>query len=318
MMKTVAACEAGCAMRGRHSPYCSDRDACWGCLPRLAADGLRLCIPHAEGIVSDALEAPILYSALGDRLNGGGTAGERTSGSGTGAPTPSEDVMEARAAIRSALLRLARLITTERGVSGPTKRHAGRVYASTDPESLARLVARHAEWLAAHPNAAEHSALLRDVVRGTVRGLAYPSGSERLYVGECPLLFEGESEPCGARLYQVPDSPLIECPGCGTAETIERWQRWIVGDAPSGETDAYALAAYLTLHWMRPVDPATIRQWASRGHISPVTVADPAPGDPDRESVKRDGRNRTQYKLAKVVEYARTLWGPPARPMERV
>jgi hypothetical protein len=112
---------------------------------------------------------------------------------------------------------------------------------------------------------------------------------------------------CGARLYQYPNEPLITCTGCGLSDTIEQWRRWMVGDL-QGQVDVYAVAAHLAVTWMRPVDPAAVKKWSQRGHINPVTEE----ADGERRVV-RDGRNRTLYALAEAVDYATSLWGPPAR-----
>lgn len=313
-------CEATCAMRGRHVPDCPDPDTCRGCQPRQAADGLRVCDVHAERIAEDARQAPVLYADLGLVLIRRATrGGEPTSGSSAGAPAPDDDVMEARGQIRAVLLRLTGLITVERGLSAPLTRRGDMVYLDTRPQALGPYVARHADWLAAHVDAGRHADALHAVTRGTPRRLAYPSGTDRLYIGDCPLLVrdrDGTETVCATRLYQHPDRPLITCAGCGTDETVEQWQLWMVGDADA-VSDAYAVAAHLALQWMRPVDPALIRQWAHRGHIQAVTRADPTPTEPDRQTVVRDAKGRTLYVISEVVGYAERIWGPPYRPRRR-
>src|SRR5207244_1041955 len=105
-----------------------------------------------------------------------------------------------------------------------------------------------------------------------------------------------------------PDAPLILCAGCGTEETVEQWQRWMV-PAGQGVVDAYAAAADLSLRWCRPVDPAAIRQWASRGRVCPVMEADPGDHRGIRERPVRDRRGRTLYALDELRAYARSIWG---------
>lgn len=308
-----ALCEADCAMRGRHDPQCAEDD-CGGCLRRQAADGLRLCDVHAERIAEDARSAPELYRDLCLVLVRGGGETERTSGSSTAAPVPDDAVMDARIAIRTTLIRLARVIVDERGIAAPSVLVGGRVFADTGTAALGDLVARHASWLAAHRDAARHSRELRAVVGGPVRALAYPHGSDRLYVGDCPVIVaevDGREVACGTRLHQRADQPLITCTGCETQETIEQWQRWIVGGEAVGVCDAYAIAAHLAVTWMRPVDAGTIRQWAHRGHVQPLTRPDPTPAEPDRVAVVRDHRGRTQYRVAEVTAYAERAWGRP-------
>lgn len=309
-------CEASCAAYGRHGPQCPDESACRGCLPRQALPGRRLCAVHAERIAEYALEAPTLWAELAERLLGGHGNGERISGSSSGAPAPDEDVMTARDEIRLLLIRLTRLIVGGRGITPPARQVGRHTFVATDPVRLGRFVARHADWLAAHPRAGEHVDALRAAVRGRNRALAYAGGRERLYIGDCPLVVtgdDGQERVCGTRLHQAADQPLIECTGCGTRETIEQWQRWLVGEL-RGVTDAYALAAYLSMLWMRPVDASLIRQWACRGHVQAVTYLDPTPAEPQRESVARDHRGRTLYRTAEVLGYARAVWRDPHRP----
>lgn len=315
-MRTTATplCEADCAIRGRHAPGCEDGDACRGCQPRQAVDGLRLCVVHADRLADDLVQAPALYDDLALVLVRRGKDGERMSGSSSAAPIPDEDVMEARTDIRSALLRLAKLVAWERGVHPPRTSVGGKSYVDTRPAALGAFLAKHAQWLAAHKDAGTFATTLHRITGGRVRAIAYPSGSDRLYVGDCPLLVtdgEGNEAVCGTRLYQTPDHPLIRCAGCGEDQTVEQWQRWIVGDA-RGVVDAYAVSAHLAVRWMRPVEPYLIRKWAERGHIRPLTAPDP--DDPTVTRTVTDYRGRTLYDIASVVSYAESIWGPPYTP----
>lgn len=316
-MSTTALCHADCRIRNRHLPECPDPAECPGCQPRRAADGLWLCDLHVERLIEDAREAPVLYAALADALVRRGTGGEKTSGTSAGAPVPDDDVMDARAAVRRVLLQLTRIVIDGRGVNAPVTRVGGRVYLDTSVDALSEFVAKHGVWLAGYPLAGAVSNALHAVTRGKIRVLAYPAGSDRLYIGDCPLLVRdrnGAEDICGTRLYQYPDRPLLDCAGCGTSETIEQWQKWMVGDTRP-VADAYAIAACLALRWMRPdASPSTIRSWAHRGHIKPVTRPDPTPSNPDRVAIVRDDKNRTQYVVTDVLAYAERAWGAPIRP----
>ena len=162
--------------------------------------------------------------------------------------------------------------------------------------ALGAYVAHHAVWLAAHRAADEHARDLRDVAGDPrTRRLAYPAGTDRLYIGDCPLLvtdLDGVESVCATRLYQYADQHLIGCTGCGTDETVEWWQTRICGDA-SATVDAYAGAADLSMRWRRPVDPALIRKWASLGRV---------------QRLGKDERQRTLYDLAELRKYAESLW----------
>lgn len=312
---TALLCEANCAVRGRHIGECDRRDACRGCQPRQAADGLRLCIVHADRVAADARDTVALHADLALVLIRRGRGGEGVSGSSSGAPVPDEDVMEARAAIRSTLIQLTKVITSERGVRAPLAMRGRKPYIDTRPEALGPFVARHARWLAAHTNAGRYANLLHEATHGDVCRIAYPVTSDRIYIGDCPLVrmdIDDDASICGARLYQRAGEPAIQCGGCGTVDNIEQWQSWMVGEV-DGVTDAYAIAAHLSLQWMRPVDPALIRQWCSRGRIHPVMEPDPTDHNGQRWRVVVDDKRRTQYEIEPVIAYAESIWGPPYR-----
>jgi hypothetical protein len=322
-----------CNIRNRHRDTCPDPDQCWGCLPRWAADGLRLCDVDTRRLAEDAARCADLYAGLEQQIIRDGGSGERekTSGSSTGAPVPDDDVMENRGKIRALLMAIVRLITEQRGVTWPNIRYLARLPEGVEGPraigrrrteelpALAAFITRHAEWLAAHRYGPTIARDLRSTAGdGRLWGMAYPAGSDRLYVGDCPAILvdddgndltgdDGQPVICGRRLYQYPDQPLITCTGCGIEETIEQWRRWLVGDA-AGQADAYMIASHLSQTWMRPVDPAAIKKWAQRGHLAAVTEDDGEGG----QRLLRDGKNRTQYRIAEALEYAESLWGPPA------
>lgn len=306
------ACAATCHIPRRHVEDCDDPD-CRGCLPGVAADGLLVCQYHTGLIPELALNAAKLYPLLAGMLLPTRSPGERTSGSKKGAPTPDDRVMAARTDIHVTLVALARRIADQRGVRPPLRYRTVRLPPGVQgPPSrqrtptgnrlaLAGFIGRHAEWLAAQPDAGQIVDRLVGLgwIGGPTWRLAYPKTPERLYVGECPLLLEDDSE-CGGKLFQVPDAPLITCAGCGTADTIEQWERWLYPDAESAVVDAYAGARALSRTWFRPVDPSLIRKWQQRGKVLPVQ---------DGEQVVRDERGRTLYRLAELRAAATKAWG---------
>lgn len=324
-----------CAIKGRHIDTCAHVDCapsctegrCWGCLPRWAADGLLLCDVDVRRVAEDAARAADQYLGLESSIirRGGGGEQERTSGTSSGAPVPDDEVMESRVKIRALLNAIVRLITEARGVTWPNTarsapelaERAGKAdpaaltaHRADDLRPLAEFIARHAEWIGAHRYGPTIARDLRNIAgNGRIWALAYPAGSDRLYVGDCPMEVteaDGSVGICGARLYQYPGLPLITCTGCRREETIEQWRRWIVGEQ-GDEASAYEIAAHLAVMWMRPVGPDTVKRWGQRGHITAVTEA--VEGE---DRVKRDERNRTQYQVTECVEYATELWGPPA------
>jgi hypothetical protein len=319
-------CAATCTIPSRHLDDCTDQ-SCRGCLTARAADGLLLCPHHTRLIPDLAVNAAKLYGLLASRLLPGAAQGEKTSGSKKGAPTPDDEVMHARFLIQRTLVVLAKRIADERGVSAPLRWSIRRLPAGVEGpanrvaratghrNALAEFIGRHAEWLAAQPDAGHLCDLLLHIgrVNGPVWRLAYPHRADRLYVGDCPLPMD-DDQPCGSRLYQVPDQPLITCQGCGTAETIEQWERWLYPDGDSAEVDAYAGARALSRSWFRPVDPGLIRQWQHRGKVLPVTEPDPdAPppseGKEPARRIKKDERGRTLYPLAGLRDAATKAWG---------
>ncbi len=306
---TVLCVAPHCGIYGRHLDQC-DQEACRGCLPRRAADGLLLCERDTARLSEDAWTAADLYddlllAALGTRQ------GEKTSGSRNPGLDPGAERMEARSAIRATLVSLCRMVAEERGVSLP----------DDSVQDMARFIERNASWLAAHKAADDHAHDLRDIASDprTWR-LAYPTSTDSLYIGECPLHIttpDGDREVCGTRLRQRADEPLITCPGCGAQETVEQWQRWIVGDH-DGVVDAYAAAAHLAVRWHRPVDPATVRKWGQRtGSTGVEPLSEPDPTNSERRRLIRDRKGRTLYPLTTLVAYAERTWGPAPAPLRR-
>jgi hypothetical protein len=307
-----------CGLPRQHLDDC-DEEECRGCLPARAADGLYLCLVDLRHLEGDAVQLAEMYEELGLRLTGGGRPGEKTSGSkGSVGTDLNPAAVEARSAIRAALVRLTKLIAEERGIG----------YPPDEVPAMGDFVAKHADWLAAHEAADEHAEELRDLATDyrTWR-LAYPVSSDRLYIGECPLLLattDGARKVCGTKLYQLASALLVTCQGCEKSETVEWWQREITGEA-GGVVDAYAGAAHLSVRWRRPVDPGTVRKWGQRATTGVEPVSEPVPGrerdhlpgctdgecDGCLRQLVRDGKGRALYRLDQLTAYARKTWGPP-------
>lgn len=295
-----------CTTRGRHSQPC-DGTNCPGCHPRQAADGLNLCATCTTRISTDATDAAKLWTDLAHQLIPTGGHSERVARS-DGPPAPNASVIDARTGIHNTLTTLARMICEERGVTIPTTTRGGHAYADTSPGACADLIASHSVWLAAHPAADEHAQDLHQAARDpSTRALAYPATRrDRIYIGPCPVILvgdDGSREPCGTRLYQSATQPMVTCPTCGVTDTIEQWQRWIVGEC-DGTAPAEMIATYLSVRWARPVDQSLVRKWSSLKKVEPILGEDGRPA--------RDDRRRVLYQLSVVEAYARTLWGEPA------
>lgn len=182
-----------CRARNRHDSTCTDD--CVGCLPRQAADGIYLCQLHRTAIAEDALLAAIRWQDLGIVLTGSSAPGDVVSGSKDEQGLKiNERALEMRTLVRHTLAAITRLIADERGLQLPH---------DTVP-AMARYVARHAEWLAAHDAAGDHSAELRELAHGEPYRVAHPSGGRKF------LLRDPAGEP--VRCIESVDGDA-ECPG---------------------------------------------------------------------------------------------------------
>lgn len=327
----------GCVLTRQHLDSC-DRDLappCPGCLPALAAPGLQVCdrcagtTAHARDacrgcLVHDPLIAADVHGDLALQLRRSGT-GEHTSGTPDRSPSVNAAVVEARGQIETTLRRLAALIAAERGFTAPRRQVRGRWYVDTSMPALGEFVSRSGLWLAAHPKAADHVQALREISHGRVWSLAYPVGSTRLHIGHCPLVVTWVTEQggrqqlvdavCGERLdWDSSRSALVHCPGCGTDETVEWWQRQIVGDL-GGEVTAAVAATWLSMHWYRPVQPSVISNWASRGKVPRLMTTPAYPGELPRP--RRDARGRALFDLADIRACAEKTWGAQPQTARR-
>lgn len=225
------------------------------------------------------------------------------------------------------------------GVGGAGEIGTARQTAS-EVEVMAALIVRHAEWFAARDDAGAHSKALHDLgcrtkddlSRGQVWSLAYPSRSKDFQeIGTCPLAVTAyavdgstSEETCGGRVYWYPEqSALAYCDLCDQAETVEWWQREIVG-VPDAVLDTVAAAAWLSDKWRRPVMPSQIANWASRGKLPRLTEA-VMENEKSVEKPVKDSRGRQLYRLTDLEECAtRTFKQPPpaasarGKTMERV
>lgn len=188
-------------LRGQHTTACYDDPTtkCDGCLPRLAQDSLRLCTLCTRLIAEHPTTLVARYRDLERVLTTTGTAaGEHIATKGRD-PNLKLNLAaaDARHHIRTLLTRLVRLITHERGLHlpvlhRPAERPPGFIgpmpliaYTDTSVPALARLITKHAEWLAAHRDAGQHAEQLHQLVR-TTWGIAHPSGIREFPVAPCP------------------------------------------------------------------------------------------------------------------------------------
>lgn len=211
-MTDRAPCESPrCRAHGQHAPGCTDGD-CRGCLPRLAADGLRLCHVCRRRLAEDITTAAQLHGELALVLASVGIGGERVSGSPTRSLALNDAAVDARTLIRHTLVSWAQLVAEERGFSLP----ADHVTA------IAAYLVRDVEWLAAHETARDCADEFAELAHGRPRRIAYPNGARTFTVARCP------EDGCGGEIRAVlrrTDALLPSELVCG----VDGGHRWTAG-----------------------------------------------------------------------------------------
>lgn len=179
---------ATCRAYGRHKPTCigcscgrqprcTALEHCDGCLPRLAADGAYICVPHRNRLAEDAMTAALFYAELELRLALSDRPGELVTGTPTRSPAVNEAAVEARKLIRHTLVGWSKLISEERGITLP----------DDTVTAMGGYVAKHADWLAATEYADEVCDELHELAWGQPRRVARPSGTKVKELGPCPV-----------------------------------------------------------------------------------------------------------------------------------
>lgn len=125
----------------------------------------------------------------------------------------------------------------------------------------------------------------------TLRGMAFPERRDWMPIGECPVTVadaDGNSVPCGAKVRAYTDKRFIQCPGCGTEDTLAWWMSQI---APEGADLAHidAVIACVVARTFKTLTHAQVRQWKARGFI---------------KAHGKDTKGRTLYSSAAVLAYA--------------
>jgi len=260
--------------------------------PRRAQDGLQICAGCYDRADGQLTELPDLVAAILEPSR------RAASGRVSGTPEPptlvNDRQVEGRSLVRYALIEWAQLVVYGRQVTAP----------QSDVPALCAFLRRHQLWLCAQDNAGAFVAASGDMFR-YARRLAYPSPPERTYIGDCPyhVLDEaGLMVVCAEPVYAYPDPdpdtplPLVTCVKCGTAGTVQEWQRQIVGRGDGIVTSA-ALLALLSARYMTPVPSSTLYSWVRRGHVRPV--------------------DRGRYDFEQVVAYTDTVWTPVGKRTRR-
>lgn len=143
---------------------------------RSAGDGRLVCSVCLDRLVGDIRSLPTLYDDCMSQTGSGTVRVIRNRPrKSTTADPMSAAATEVRTAIRKVLASWASLVADERRLQRPPR----------DILELSQFLCRHAEWLAAHPAAAEIVDEIGELTR-TARRVAYSHGGGRVPVGSCP------------------------------------------------------------------------------------------------------------------------------------
>ena len=195
-----------CVVTSRHDP---------GKTPR-AVPGLSTCAGHRARIEQLIAELPALYTDLGSALIGSSRDTEhRGSGANPGLSLDQRAVA-ARDEIKAELVRIARYVGEERGMTLP----------ADNVNDIATWLLRHVDWLCAQPDADETHDYLAAL--HSHRSIAFPSGKRRFPIGvTCnrPVSCDARTHAvqfCEGRLVAVlmPDDDRenlseVNCDTCG-------------------------------------------------------------------------------------------------------
>jgi hypothetical protein len=135
-----------------------------------------VCSACLDRLVGDIRNLPTLYDDCMNQSGQGSMRMIRTGPRKNNTADPmSAAATEIRTAIRKVLASWASLVADERRLERPPR----------DIRALSRFLCRHAEWLAAHPAAAEIVDEIGELTRAA-RRTAYSNGAGRVPVGSCP------------------------------------------------------------------------------------------------------------------------------------
>lgn len=221
-----------------------------------------LCPGHEHRLIQDVAELPSLDEEL-DRaaLSTGGQLGRHVQS--TGLPAPREDIIKAREHIYADLSSWCRIVAEERHL---TELPAARI------GPMATWLGTHLPWAVGQAWAPE-LAVDMDITHREAWSVAFPSGRQRISVGEC-----WEMTAC-----EVDSRVLVACPGTLTATLdYEEAVGEVVGrvvcdtcgtDRSLAEMRRHAESLGRAPEWISPYEIArehrvalgTVYRWASLG-----------------------------------------------------
>ena len=237
---------------GRHLDTCTE-DTCSGCLPRLSEPGEQVCARCETTVRGGLRQLPGLWV---DLLTPTQITNTRTPTNGNQRQPLSDPAHLMRDAIRAMLTTWTKTLVHERHITTPPDTIRG----------MAHTIAVHAGWLL---NTHHADQLVHDIdwVTRNARRTAAPNPPHGVRI-PCP--------GCGTRVRLDPDTDITIC-RCGQWGTLEWWRLNVAPELPDGHLDASDLVSWLLIHHQLAVAPATIRQWATRGHITRHKTIHPKP-----------------------------------------
>lgn len=335
-----------CYVPRKHVKACTD-DACPGCVPGLAMDGLLICQPHRDMGVKALKSLPRLDSDLLSVLGGGYRSPQAPKGEG-GRTTDRRDalalsalgdddqhpgVFELRQEIYEALSAACGYVVTERH----RPRHRAGIVPAWDVPSMARYLLKFADWMSADPVQAPHWALKFDGIAYDARRLIQRSRVVGVYLGACPMTTskDGVQVDCGGPIRDKREvgeqrSDIIECPWCHHKETPWWWASKInPGSRKLARATALGAASYLAQKYLIDFtirgtfpDEARIRRWATRPvagrHVPGCPGSEECAGC--RPAITPVGcslrSHRLLYDMAEVEAHARKVYKLVDRDLE--
>jgi hypothetical protein len=188
--------------------------------PRPAADGLNLCHGCLTGLRRNLTDLPALHAEVEAQLPAGSSAGGPAV---SGTPSPRLPVNlragEVLSQIAHDLAWHVHLVTDQRGLTGP----------APNPAAMCAFLLRHADWLAARPEAGDVRAVFSELA-GRCWGVIDPARAP-LPLGPCTERLDDGGD-CDGQLYATVRRPgdtspsTLWCDTCQLELDTRQWHRF--------------------------------------------------------------------------------------------
>lgn len=145
-----------------------------------------------------------------------------------------------------------------------TTRWVPAVVDCRDVPLMCQVLTRHATWITGW---AEAPRILNDLELHAreAKTMAWPPVRETLVIGECPIIPEGLTQPCGGQVRARRTEDWAVCRTCRTGAVMRWWREKM--PPPPPEVTAQRLVLLLAIDAGTIVTESTIRQWRKRGDI---------------------------------------------------